>query len=153
MLVLKHTSQSRFLDNNMSTALPRDFVTTFARCSGFDSGELCADAWNSVSFSFLNPVTSQEDLPTDLSNPSCHSSFYLGFEFLGIAPVFWLLIRHFALILNMTMNLKQVAPLPWVLVPPLFSTSPVIAMQKTNCFLEWWIVLERQEVRNCLSCR
>ena len=26
-------------------------------------------------------------------------------------------------------------------------------MQKTHGFQEWWIALERQEVRNCLSCR
>ena len=40
-----------------------------------------------------------------------------------MAPVSWLLVRHFAVIQNLKMNLKQVAPVPWVLVPPLFSTS------------------------------
>ena len=66
-------------------------------------------------------------------------------------------VRHFVLVLDLMMNLmmdlKQVAPVPWVLVAPLFSTSPVITMQKTNCFQDWWITLERQEKRNYLSCR
>ena len=30
------------------------------------------------------------------------------------------MVRHFALRLNMKMNLKQVAPVPWLLFPPLF---------------------------------
>ena len=33
------------------------------------------------------------------------------------------------------------------------SRNPVIAMQKTNCFQDWWITLKRQEVRNYLFCR
>ena len=37
-----------------------------------------------------------------------------------------MLVRHFALILNLKMNLKQVAPVPWMPVRPLFSTSHVI---------------------------
>ena len=92
------------------------------------------------------PVTSQGDLPADLSNSSCHSLFILGFGFLGIAPVSWMLVRHFALVLNFKMNLKQVAPVAWLLFPPLLSTSPLIAMLKTNCFQDWWITVERQEV-------
>ena len=89
-----------------------------------------------------NALTSQEDMPTVLSNPSCHSSFYFGFEFLGMAPVPWLRVRHFALRLNLKMNLKQVAQVPWVLVPPLSSASPVVAMQKATCFQERWRALE-----------
>ena len=33
------------------------------------------------------------------------------------------------------------------------STIPMEAMQETNCFQYWQTTLERQEVRNCLSCR
>ena len=110
-------------------------------CRRRNSVELCADACSSVSFRFSLKSFYQEDLPADVSNPSCRSSFYFDFEFLGMAPVSCLLVRHFALILN----LKQVAPVPRLLFPPLFSTSPVIAMLKTtNCFLEW------QAIRNSL---
>ena len=70
-----------------------------------------------------------------------------------MAPVSWLLVRHFALILNLKVNLKQVVAVPWLLFPPLFSTGPVIAMLKTNYVQNWWITLERQEVRNCLFSR
>ena len=40
-----------------------------------------------------------------------------------MAPASWLPVRHFALILNLKMNLKQVAPVVWLLVPPLLSES------------------------------
>ena len=36
---------------------------------------------------------------------------------------------------------------------PLFSTNLVIAMLTTKRSQNWWITLERQEVRNCLFCR
>ena len=45
----------------------------------------------------------------------------------------WLLVRHFVVILNFKMNLKQVALVAWLLFPNLFSTSLVMAMLKPNC--------------------
>ena len=69
---------------------------------------------------FLKSCPEKEDLPAGLSNSSCDPSFYFGFGFLGLAPVSWIPVRHFALTLNFKMNLKQVAQVPWVLVPPLF---------------------------------
>ena len=102
-----------------------------------------------------NPVTSKEDLSTGLSKSSCHPSLIiLVWDVWEFAPVSWIVQFVTSLqILNLKMNLKQVEPVPCVLVPTLFSTSPVIAMLETNCFQDWWITLTRQEVRNCLSCR
>ena len=44
-----------------------------------------------------NPVTSQEDLPTEISNSSSRPSFYFGFGFLEMAPVSRLQVRHTSL--------------------------------------------------------
>ena len=95
------------------------------------------------------PSTTQEYLPTGHPH-SCHPSFYFGFGFLRIpAPVSWWLVRHLAQILNLKMNSKQLCFQRLVLL--LFSTSPVIALWRTNCFQNWRITLERQEVRKCPS--
>ena len=105
-----------------------DFVATFVGGSGSDSRELCAGAGNSVSFRCSLKSSNHQGRSVNGSSEFFLSSFfYLGFGFLGIAPVSWMLVRHFALILNL-MNLKQVAPVPWMPVRPLFSTSPVMAM-------------------------
>ena len=80
----------------------------------------------------------------DLLNSSCHSSFYFGFGFLEMAPVSWLPVRHIALILNLKMNLKQVAPIPWLLFQPL---CPAKAMLKTNCFQGWRTTQERRATK------
>ena len=50
-------------------------------------------------------------------------------------------------------SLKQVAPLVWLLFPPLFSSSPSVARQMTKRFQKWRITLERQEVRSHPSCK
>ena len=113
ILILKQTSQFRSFGKWFLILCFLDFVTTFVGFSRSDSREMCADACNSVLSDFhSNPETSKEDVPAGLSNSSCHPSFYFGFGFLGIAPVSWMLVRHFALILNFKMNLKQVAPVP-----------------------------------------
>ena len=84
------------------------------------------------------------DPPTDLSHLSCHRS-----EIPALVSLEQ--VRQFTLIPNPKMNLMQpcsqersVHPVP---------TIPVVALQKTNCFQNWQISLEPQEVRNCLSCR
>ena len=114
---------------------------------------LCVGTSNSVSFRFSWKSFYHSGRSRKRSNCSCHPSFYFGFGFLEIAPVSGMLVRHFALRLNLKMNLKEVAPVPWMLVLPLFSTSPVMAMWKTNRFQDWWITLERQEVQSYQSCR
>ena len=72
--------------------------------------------------------------------------FILVLDFLRIpAPVSWWPVRHFALILKMSL----MQPCFQRLDVHLLSTSHAIAMQRTNCFQNWRITLERQEVRNC----
>ena len=132
----------------------RDFVATFVGCFWIWFLRTVCGCWQFLfppDFFWTLPTT-QEDLPTGRPNSSCHPSFYFCFG-LRDRTSFLEPLRHFALILNLKMNLQQVAPVPWVLVLPLFSTSPVIEMLKTHCFQNWRITLERQEVRSYPSCR
>ena len=81
-LVLKQTSQSRSFGewvNASSVSLPlsQDIPDLILEnCVRMHAILFLSD--------FLwNPLTSQEDLPKDLSKPSCHSSFYLVFWISG----------------------------------------------------------------------
>ena len=80
------------------------------------------------------------------------SLFILVLGFLEIAPVRWMLLSHFAPKLSIKMSLKQVARCLQLFLP-LFSTSHVMAMLRTKRFQNWWMSVERQEVRCCPSCK
>ena len=67
--------------------------------------------------------------------------FILVLDFQGF------LLQSPAQILNLMMSSMQLCF--QMLEMPLISTIPVVAMWETNCFQNWQITLERQEVRNC----
>ena len=134
-LVPKHSSQSRSSEKC-------DSVATFVGYSGSDSRELCADACNSVSFRFSLNLSNH-------SGRSASGSSELILPLLFIWDLdYWrwhqspgCLVRHFALTQKLKMNLKQVAPIPWLLFQPL---CPVKAMLETNCFQGWRTPQERR---------
>ena len=108
-----------------------DFVATFVGCSESESRELCANAGKSVSSRFtVNSANPQEDLANGRPNVDCHPFFCFRFGFLRDRTSFLELFRHFALILDLKMNLM----------------SPAVAMLRTKRSLE------RQEARNCPFC-
>ena len=80
-----------------------------------------------------------EDLPTGRPIFSCHPSFCFGL--LKDRTCFRVPFR------------QRITDCFQKLLPLLFSTSLVVAMLKTKRFQNWWITLERQEVRSCPFCR
>ena len=96
------------------------------------SWETCAGACTSVICEVLQ--TTQEDLANGRPNLDCHPSLYFCLGFL--TP-------------TCTSLLGQVRC--FVLEQELF-TNPAVPMLTTNCFQNWRITMEQQEVRICPFC-
>ena len=95
---------------------------------------MCAGACNSVSFRLsVNSSNHSRRSRKRLSEARLSSIFCFGFQRVT-RTTFVGLVRHLVLELD------------------LLTTNPAMSMLTTNCFQNWWITLERQEVPSCPFC-